>query len=136
MLEKIWSFIEKHRFTVIAPLICLGLWLVAHGCMPLTIGPLSQKQVSAVELEQEFAVWQKQQEIVMQQFDFARADIERQKEQWSKFQGLLLTLASGTVADWPGLVQLLLSGGFLGMGLDVIRKNAVLAGVKYQQKNS
>jgi len=70
---------------------------------------------------------------MMIKFEVADQDIEEQKAAWSEFREILLQLASGSVADLPGLLTLVL--GFSGAGAiaDNIRKRGLIAGLK---KNS
>jgi len=131
MFKKIYDFIDYNRFLVIAPTVMLIAWLFAVGCTPTAISPIDPtSQVSAEELQTEFAVWQKGQEITMLKFDAARLDIEKQKQAWTEFQQLLVQLASGNVADVPGLIQLLAGGTLLGAVSDNIRKRGLIAGLK------
>jgi hypothetical protein len=131
MLKKIYDFIDYNRFLVITPIVALIFWFIAVGCTPTAISPINPtKEVNAAELETEFAVWQKEQEITMVRFNAARADIEKQQQAWNEFQQLLVKLSSGSVADLPGLVQLLAGGTLLGAVSDNLRKRGVIAGLK------
>lgn len=131
MYEKIWSWIEKNRFTVILPIIGGLLWIVAIGCTPITVSPFTPgKQVTASELEQEYLIWQKENEITIAKFEAAGKDLEQQRQDQAKVLDVVTTLASGSVADWPGLVQLLLGSGLVGLFADNIRKNGVIGGLK------
>ena len=130
-LKKIWKVIEHHRFTVIAPVVGAAVWLVAVGCTPLTVSPLDDaKRVNASQLSIEFKSWEARQAIVAAKFEAAGEDLTRQAEANEAFKQTLLTLASGSVADWPGLVQLLIGGGLLGVIGDNVRKNGVIGGLK------
>lgn len=127
MKEKIFKWVEHNRFAVIAPVIMLGIWLYAVGCTPTTASPLDpNKQVNAAELEIDFESWQAQQAIIMKRFDLGRADIDRQKQAWAEFQTVLMQLSTGAVADWGGLVQLLLGGTFVGVLADRARASGVI----------
>lgn len=129
--STVWSWIEKNRFTVMIPLVAIILWLIAAGCTPETQSPFDpDKQVTAVELEQDYLVWQKENEITMMKFEAAGKDIERQIENQNKIIEFITTLSSGAVADWPGFVQLFLGGGIMGLLSDNIRKNGVIGGLK------
>ncbi|HBE02410.1 MAG TPA: hypothetical protein DC049_08025 [Spirochaetia bacterium] len=133
-MKDLWSWIEKNRFTVILPVMGLILWVVAVGCEPATPSPFSGKLVNAEELKIDFLAWQNQQEVIMEKFKFAEADIAKQKAAWDEFTQVLLQLASGSVAGWPGLLQILLGGGILGVVSDNIRKNGVINGQKMSIK--
>ena len=134
-MKDVWKFIEHHRFTVIAPLLGILLWGFAVGCTPSTANPANPtQQVNATELGQSYSVWQKQQEIMMMRWEFAAADIEKQKENWGKFTDVIMTLASGSVADWPGLMQLIIGSGLLGMIADRVRVNGVIGGMNKKTK--
>jgi len=133
-LKKIWKTIEHHRFTVIAPVVGSLVWLAAVGCTPMTQSPLDEaKRVDASQLSIEFKSWEARQTIVAAKFEAAGEDLTRQAEANEAFKQTLLTLASGSVADWSGLVQLLVGGGLgglLGVVGDNIRKNGVIGGLK------
>ena len=66
----------------------------------------------------------------MLKFDASKADLEKQKAAWGEFQQVLMKLASGGVADWGGLVQLMVGGGLLGALGDNVRKRGLIAGLK------
>ena len=66
----------------------------------------------------------------MIRFDAARADIELQKEQWNKMQAAIIELASGSIATWPGALQLILGTGLIGAIGDNVRKRGLIAGLK------
>ncbi len=91
MLSKIWKWIDYNRFIVICPVAGILIWVIAFGCQAETISPVNpNKTVTAVELETEFVVWQKEQEIVLTRFDAARADIEKQQAAWNEFEKILI----------------------------------------------
>jgi hypothetical protein len=128
---NLWSWIEKNRFIVLCPVIAGVVWMVAVGCTPITDSPFNPgKPVTATELEQEYLLWQKQNEIIVAKFEMAGKDLQQQYENQQKFMEVITTLASGSVADWPGLVQLLLGSGVVGLLADNIRKNGVIGGLK------
>ena len=130
-LRKIWKVIEHHRFTIVAPVVGGLVWVAAVGCTPMTVSPLDDaKRVDAGQLSVEFKSWEAKQVIVAAKFDAAGEDLTRQAEANEAFKQTLLTLASGSVADWSGLVQLLVGGGLLGVVGDNIRKNGVIGGLK------
>lgn len=122
-MKKIWEWIEHNRMTVIVPAVALILWFAAIGCTPETRSPVSGRMVNAGELQLDF-------DMVMASFELARVDLEHQAEMQGKFKEALLALASGSVADWPGLLQLLVGGGLLGFMGDNLRKNGVIGGLK------
>ena len=127
MKEKIWKYIERNRFAVIAPVIMLGVWLYCVGCTPTTASPLNpNNQVTAAELEIEFEFWQAQNVIIMKKFDLSREDIEKQKLAWAEFQEVLMKLSTGAVADMPGLLQMLLGGTVVGVLADRLRASGVI----------
>ncbi len=126
-LRKIWKVIEHHRYTVVCPVIAMGVWVAAVGCTPMTASPLDDaKRVNASQLSIEFKSWEARQAIVAAKFEAAGEDLTRQAEANEAFKQTLLTLASGSVADWSGLVQLLVGGGLLGVLGDNVRNNAVI----------
>jgi hypothetical protein len=130
-IQKIWKVIEHHRYTVVCPVIGVLVWTAAVGCTPMTASPLDEaKLVNASQLSIEFKSWEAKQAIVAAKFEAAGEDLTRQAEANEAFKQTLLTLASGSVADWSGLVQLLVGGGLLGVVGDNIRKNGVIGGLK------
>jgi hypothetical protein len=130
-LKKLWKVIEHHRYTVAAPVIGGLIWVAAVGCTPMTASPLDEaKQVNASQLSIEFKSWEARQAIVAAKFEAAGEDLTRQAEANEAFKQTLLTLASGSVADWSGLMQLLIGGGLLGVVGDNNRKNGVIGGLK------
>jgi len=132
MWEKIWNWIEHERFTVILPTAAIILWTITGiSCVPVTSSPIRPEiQLDATELQLEFMIWQKQQEEIILRFDYARQDIEKQKEQLNSLQDTLLQLASGCVTTWSGALQLLVASGSIGLLLDNVRKNGVIGGLK------
>jgi len=131
-LSKIWSVIEKHRFSVCVPLLGVILWVVvSFSCVPTTESPIQAgMQLNAAELQHEYETWVAQNEIIAKRYEWAVADIKEQQEQFSKLTTLLLSIASGSVTSWAGLLQMLASGGLVGFAADHIRKNGVIAGLK------
>ena len=130
-LRKIWKTIEHHRYTVVCPVIAMGLWVAAVGCTPMTQSPVDEtKQVNARQLSIEYQGWQAQQKVIEAKFEAAGEDLTEQAEANEVLKQTLLTLASGSVADWSGLVQLLIGGGLLGVLGDNVRKNGVIGGLK------
>lgn len=135
-MSKILKWIDHNRFVVILPGLAIAIWLWAsYGCAAHTISPTDPaRTVNALELQTEFKVWQLQQEQILVKFEAARADLEAQKEQWSKFEEILVQLASGSVTNWGGLMQLLIAGGGLGAIGDNVRKRGLIAGLKRNNK--
>lgn len=130
-LKAVWDFIDYNRFTVICPTIAAILWIVAVGCTPVTQSPLDEnKMVNARELNVEYQRWLAEQKIIEAKFEAAGQDLEEQAKANEKLTQALVELASGSVADWSGLVQLLVGGGLLGVVGDNIRKNGVIGGLK------
>lgn len=131
VLSSVWSWIEKNRFTVLLPMIFLIVWIVAAGCTPVTLSPVTPgRYVNAAELQTEYQVWLKENEAVQIRFEAGGEDIRQQEERQTKFLNFLVTLASGNVADLPGLLTLMITSGAGGFLLDNIRKNGVIAGLK------
>ena len=134
-IQKVWKVIEHHRYTVVCPVIALLFWVFAVGCTPMTASPIDEtKLVNAKQLSIELKSWEAKQAIVAAKFEAAGEDLTRQAEANEAFKQTLLTLASGSVADWSGLVQLLIGGGLLGVVGDNIRKNGVIGGMKGASK--
>jgi len=131
-MSKVWSWIEKNRWTVIMPLVAMVLWVVVGvTCTPTTPSPIRPDVlVTAEQLALEYETWLNDCNSVARRFKFARSDIDKQLQQWNKLQETFMTLASGSVTTWPGLLQLLISGGAIGLFADNIRKNGVIGGLK------
>lgn len=130
-MHKIWKWIEYNRFLVVAPICTTVIWLVAVGCTATVSSPtMPGVQVNAPQLEVEFQIWQKDQEAMMIRFEAAGQDLKRQEAAQAEFLQFVITLASGGVADLPGLLQLLVGGGLLGAIGDNIRKRGLIAGLK------
>ena len=129
--KKLWKTIEHHRYTVVCLVIALLVWVFAVGCTPMTQSPMDEtKAVNARQLDIEYQSWLAQQTIIEAKFEAAGQDLQEQAEANEAFKQMLLTLASGSVADWSGLVQLLIGGGLLGVVGDNIRKNGVIGGLR------
>jgi hypothetical protein len=134
-LKAIRNVLEHNRFTVVCPVVAAIVWLTAVGCTPVTFSPTDQtKLVNARELNTEYEVWQAQNKAMEAKFTAAGKDLEEQAVQQEQFKQFLLTLASGNVADWSGLVQLLVGGGLLGALSDNVRKSGVIGGLKRASK--
>ena len=130
-LKMIWKTIEHHRYTVVCPVIAGLVWATAVGCTPMTQSPVDEtKQVNARQLSIEYQEWLATQTVIDAKFEAAGEDLTEQAEANEAFKQTLLTLASGSVADWSGLVQLFVGGGLLGVVGDNIRKNGVIGGLK------
>jgi hypothetical protein len=130
-MKRIWKLIEHHRYTVVCPVIAMGLWVAAVGCTPMTTSPVDEtKQVDARQLSIEYQEWLATQTVIEAKFEAAGEDLTEQAEANEVLKQTLLTLASGSVADWSGLVQLLVGGGLLGVIGDNVRKNGVIGGLK------
>ncbi len=131
MLAKVWKWIDYNRFTIVGPVVALTIWIIAVGCTATVPSPITPGvQVNALELQLEFQIWEKDQEATMLRFDAAGKDLERQQEAQAEFLRVVTTLASGGVADLPGLLQLLIGGGLIGAVSDNIRKRGLIAGLK------
>jgi len=135
-LEKIWKWMDHNRFVVVFPVLAVVIWIAALSCQPQTVSPLTPGQlVNEKQLAIEYKTWQSQQDIMIVRFEAAGEDIQEQKEQQAKLQELVLSLASGDIADLPGLVTLLIGGGGLGAIVDNVRKRGLIAGLKRNQEN-
>ncbi|MBE0534535.1 MAG: hypothetical protein IH624_02620 [Phycisphaerae bacterium] len=133
-LKKVWKWVEHNRFTVVCPVTAAILWLGAAGCTPVTQSPMdAAAMVNARELSVEYQRWLAQQKVMEARFEAAGQDLTEQAEANVRFTEALLSLASGSVASWPGLAQLLVGGGLLGVVGDNIRKNGVIGGLKKAQ---
>ena len=97
----------------------------------MTASPLDESnQVNARQLGVEYQQWLAEQKVIESKFEAAGEDLTEQAEANEALKETLLTLASGSVADWSGLMQLLIGGGLLGVVGDNIRKNGVIGALK------
>ena len=129
--KKIWEWIEYNRFIVVCPVLAVVIWFSAASCTPQTASPLNPGQlVDAKGLEIDYKAWQSSVDLMALKFKAAGEDIQEQKVNQEKITQIITTLASGSVADWPGLVQLLIGGGLLGAISDNIRKRGLISGLK------
>ena len=131
-LTKIWSIIEKNRWTTIAPAIGVIVWLVmSFSCVPKTESPIrAGVKVNAKGLTQDFETWKANNELIAKKFQWAGEDIQEQQERWNKVTGVLMKVATGNVTNFQGLLNIVLGSGLLGLGADNVRKNGVIAGLK------
>lgn len=131
MKEKIWSWIEKNRFTVIAFILAMVLWFGGFACEPTVISPVNpDKLVTAAGLQDEYDLWQAGVNITANQFERAGQDLQKQAEGMAKLGEFIIGLASGVAPNLSGLLQMLLGGGVLGLFADNLRKNGVIVGLK------
>ena len=135
-LTKIWSVIEKNRWTTIIPVVGLILWIVlSFSCVVKTKSPIKNGVlVTAAELELEYQTWVADCNATAEKFRFAATDIERQQAEWNKITSVLMQVASGDVTNYSGLLNIILASGMLGVGADNVRKNGVIAGLKRGKK--
>lgn len=132
MWQKIWSVVEKNRWTVIAPLFGVILWVVAGvSCTPKTASPIRPTvTVNAAVLQQDFQTWQSDCALMSKKFEWAVADIKQQEERWNNIEAALMNVATGGVTSWSGLLSILTGSGIVGLFADNIRKNGVIGGLK------
>lgn len=131
-LSKIWSVIEKNRWSLIVPILGTLLWFYASiSCTPLTRSPTrTEIMLNATELQQEYDTWIAGNELTAKKFEWAATDIKEQQERWSKIESALMSIATGNVASFSGLMSILVSSGLVGAFADNVRKNGVIAGLK------
>ena len=136
LLTKLWSGIEKNRWTTIVPAIGVILWFVISiSCTPTTESPIrTGVKVNASGLKRDYETWLADNELKAKLFEFAGEDIKTQQEKWSKFTSVLMQVASGNVTSFQGLLNVFLGSGLLGVGADNVRKNGVIAGLKRGKK--
>ena len=136
LLTRIWSVIEKNRWTTIIPVVGLILWIVLSvSCVIKTASPTRDGAlVSAAELELDYHIWIADCNATAEKFEFAATDIERQQAEWNKITSVLMQVASGGVTNYSGLLNIVLASGMLGVGADNVRKNGVISGLKRGKK--
>jgi len=131
VLTKMWEWIEYNRFIVIMIIVAAFLWIAAFSCTPQVSSPLNPGlYVDARGLEIEYKTWQTGQDIMAARFEAAGQDLAEQKANNEKIEQLLTDLASGGIADLPGLLKLLFAGGAIGAISDNIRKRGLICGLK------
>lgn len=132
MWLKIWSVVEKNRWTVIAPIAGIIVWLAAGiCCTPQTASPIRPTVlVNAAVLQQDFDEWQATNTLMAKKFEYAVTDIQLQEERWSAVEKGIMAVATGGVTSWSGLLGILTSSGIVGLFADNIRKNGVIGGLK------
>lgn len=130
-MGKIWKWIDHNRFIVIGPIVAIAIWAYAVGCTPQTRSPLDPKRlVTERELGLDLKSWQAENEIMIAKFEAAGEDLEEQRQNNKKLEDFIVAIASGNVADLPGLITLLITGGGLGAITDNIRKRGLISGLK------
>ncbi len=123
-MKKVWKWIEHNRFIVISPVVVLVIWIIAFSCTATTPSPTDPRRlVNVAELKKEY-------QLFMIKYEFAVYDLELEQKRQGDLMQMIMTLASGGVADLPGLLQLLVGGGGLAAILDNIRKRTVIAALK------
>ena len=128
---KIKKFISYNRFLVIGPIVAALLWFYASSCTPETRDPTAPDRfVNAIELQKSFETWQADQAAIGKLYEIAGEDLKQQEENNLKIQELILGIATGGVADMPGLMKLLIGGGALGAIGDNVRKRGLIQGLK------
>jgi len=131
MKEKIWSWIEKNRFTVVAFGLSAVLWFGGFACEPTVISPVNpDKVVTAAGLQDEYDLWQANVNITSKKFERAGQKLQERAEGMAKLGEFIIGLASGATPNMSGLLQLLLGLGVLGVSADNVRKNGVIGGLK------
>lgn len=135
-LPQIKKWIDHNRFAVILPVVGCCLWAWVAGCTPQTASVLRPGEtLNATELSLELKEWQAKVDVQAARYEAAAADLEAQQEAMAKAQEAVLQIASGSVADLPGLISLLLGGGVLGLLTDNVRKGGVIGGLKKANKD-
>ncbi|MEN6309836.1 MAG: hypothetical protein ABFD91_18980 [Anaerohalosphaeraceae bacterium] len=131
MVKTFIDFIDYNRFAVMAVILCMVVWIFAIGCSPVVLSPVNpEKAVNAAELETDYQVWLKDNEAMQIKFEAAGNDLKQQAENQAKFQQVLVSLATGQVANFGAFAELLMGTGLIGVIGDNIRKNGVIAGLK------
>lgn len=134
-MANIKKWIDHNRFIVIFPVVAFLIWGYAASCTPRTPSPIDPgRQVDERGLGIEYKRWEVEQVIVAAKFEAAGEDLQEQRDNLAKIQKTIMTIATGNVADVPGLLRLLLGGGGIGAVLDNIRKRGLIAGLKRNKK--
>ena len=129
--EKFIKFISYNRFLVIGPIVGILLWFYATSCTPETRDPTAPGQfVNAVELKKSFESWQADQTKIAALYEISGEDLQQLEENNLKIQELIMGIATGGVADMPGLLKMVLGTGALGAIGDNVRKRGLIQGLK------
>ena len=123
-MDKIKKWIDHNRFVVILPTLAVLLW-IGVGCAEVKVtSPLDGvTQLTGPQLQRAY-------DSTVVAFEDAGEELEAKLEQRNKLTKLLMTAASGSVTTWPGLLQLIVGGGILGLAGDNVRKSGVIGGLK------
>lgn len=119
--------ITKTTNGLTATIVCLCLSLVigviSFSCMPETVSPVNpEHKLNARELEHAYQIWQAEQQVQQRRFELAAEDLDAQVEQLTAFGELIQTLGAGGVPNVPGLIQLVLGAGVVGLITDNVRR--------------
>jgi hypothetical protein len=125
-MQKIIDFIATNASTLIAGIVCIMLTLYVIGCQPTVISMADpNKRISRAELDAEVAYLQAQIEAKYQ-------DLNKQEEVAKLITDQALLFSQGGQFNPTGLINLLVSIGGIGFGLDQRRKlvaaNKTIAG--------
>jgi len=132
MWPKVWSVVEKNRWTVLVPMLGAVMWIMAGiCCTPETKSPTRPTvMVNAAELQQDYQQWVSDCNLTAKRFEYAATDIKQQQEKWTAAENALMQVSTGNVTSWTGLLGLLSGSGLIGLFADNIRKNGVIGGLK------
>ena len=109
--------------TIICLLLSLVIGVIGVACMPETQSPLNpERKLNARELEHAYQVWIVEQQVQQRKFELAAEDLDTQTEQLTAIGEAIQTLAAGGVPSIPGLLQLLLGAGVIGLITDNVRR--------------
>lgn len=109
--------------TIVCLLLALVIGVIGVACMPETTSPLDpEHKLNARELEHAYQIWLVEQRVFQRKFELAAEDLDTQTEQLTAIGEAIQTLASGGVPSVPGLLQLLLGAGVVGLITDNVRR--------------
>ena len=117
--------------TIIAVVLALIIGVIGFACTPATKSQLDPaRKVDARELNIEYQIWLAEQQVQQRRFELAAEELDAQAEQLTALGDIVQTLASGGVPNVPGLIQLVLGAGVLGLVTDNVRRTKATIAAK------
>jgi len=123
-MEKIISFVKNHAIdTFIPALMISGLVFFGGMAKPTTKSPMTGEKVDAGQLKIEY-------EYLVNQYQYAADQLAEELEKQNKLLEFITSLAAGQVTNWPGVLNLFLTGGLAGALFSTVNKNKQIKDLK------